>query len=505
MKKELAPTFNRIILLLVIPTLFIFSCKKKPGTGDDDPNPPQGKELSDSDSLKYLMYQVMQKTIIDDGRDKTTNYPLYYWYDKVPALNPLSSEYKDAETLLERMKSYTKDSKGKDLDRFSFLDDGTVVGEIGGTAGDIGMQATYVRLSDKDILPVVLFTDKNSPAGQAGINRGWVITSVNNQSAQYDGQNGPNLNRVVNALFYDAQATFGFQKPDGTSATATLARAEYSLNPILFDSTYAVAGKNVGYFVFNTFSDVQNQDQTPTLTKTEIDRVFASFQSKNISSLIIDLRYNGGGEVRTMEYLANKIAPASASGKLMYKRYYNNLLDPLLTSEGVNKSSNFSNAGGLNLDNVFFIGTSNTASASELLLNNLKPYMDVKLIGDTTYGKPVGSLVWPVTIFKNNKEELLSYLIAITFETKNANNEGGYYFGLNPDAAAVDYVDLPWGNIEDDNLIKAFGYISTGSFSRKSPFDVSKPDPLRKISLDVKMPSLRFNGMVRQEDLKMFK
>ncbi len=496
--------FKRIFVLIALAAFFFTSCKKKGGTADDEgTNPPEQKELSDADSLKYLMYQVMEKTIIDDGRDKTTNYPLYYWYDKVPALNPLSSEYKDAPALLTRIKSFAKNNEGKDMDRYSFLDDGTVVGEIGGVAGSIGFEATYVRLSASRILPVVLFCDKNSPAGQAGVKRGWIISTINNQSAQYDGPNGDNLKKVVNALYYDAQATFGFEKQDGTTAKVTLAKAEYNLNPVLFDTVFTIAGKNVGYFVFNSFADVVNQNGAATLTRNEIDRVFNNFQGKNISSLIVDLRYNGGGEVRTMEYLANKIVPASLNGKPMYKRVYNSKLQSLLEGEGMKTSFNFSNPGGLNLDKVFFISTGSTASASELLYNNLRPYMDVKLVGDTTYGKPVGSLVWPITIFKNKKEELLSYLIAITFETKNSSNQGGYYFGLVPDALAFDYVDVPWGNSNDDNLKKIFGYLSTGVFARVSSLEAVKPAPSRKISVE-EIPSPRFNGMVSRDDSKLF-
>lgn len=449
------------------------------------------------------MYNMMQETIVDGGRDSTTHFPLYFWYKKVPALNPLSSEFPDANALLEKMKSFTKDDQGNQLDRYSFLDDGTAVGEIQGTAGDIGMDVRYVQDNTGKIFLIVISSDKNSPTDKAGIDRGWIITSINGKSADWD-NGGPNYTRAVNAIYYDAQATFGFKKPDGSASTITLAKAEYKLNPVLFDTVYNISGKNVGYFVFNSFADVMNNG-VATITKNEIDRVFNSFSSKNITSLIVDLRYNGGGEVRTVQYLCNKIAPLSTNGKLMSEDFYNDLLGPELKAEEVETKLFFNGTGNLALQNVFFIGTRSTASASELTYNNLRPYMDVKLVGDTTFGKPVGMWVQPITIEKNKVKTFLAYLFAITFESRNANNEGDYYNGFAPDAPAKDFVNVPWGNPGDDNLIKIFNYISTGSYGRMSSAERMQKDPSLKQTIPVKFPSLRFDGMVRQIDLKELK
>lgn len=496
MKKRLTFRPGQGILVFALLLFFFTSCKKKGGPGEEGPNPPDNKELSDADSLKYLMYRVMQKTVIKGGRDTKSNVPLYYWYKMVPALDPLSAEYKTANDLLQKMKSYTRDNTGKPLDRYSFLDDGKVVGEIGGTGGDIGIQATYVRLNATDILPVVLYVDKNSSASKSNVQRGWIITSAKGRSAQYDGSTGANVTAVVDALFNDAQATFTFRKPDATDVTLTLAKSEYAINPILFDTVYSVGGKNVGYFVFNSFTDVVDDNGSPSLTRTEIDRVMNSFSGKNISDLIVDLRYNGGGEVRTAQYLANKIAPATANGQLMYKYEYNDLYGPALEEIGRNTKVLFTGGGNLNLNNVFFIGTRSTASASELLYNSLRPWMNTKLIGDTTYGKPVGAEVRPITTFKNNTESLLAYLIAITFETKNAQNQGGYYHGLVPDELAIDYVNVPWGNVNDQNLEKIFSFIATGSYGRS----VKRAHAENYIPIPNSIPALRFNGMIETKD-----
>lgn len=455
--------------------------------------------LSDADSLKYLMYNIMKVSFVDGGRDTSFDLPSYYWYAKVPKLNPFNSGYDSADGLLANMKTYAiNPSTGRPYDKYSFIDHGQVAGEIQqGVAGDLGMEVTYANDANNNAQLYVLFADKNSPAGKAGITRGWQITAINgDKSISYDGSNGTNVNKVVQAVYNSNSASFTFKKPDGTVQTNTLTSAVYQINPVLFDSVYTVGVKNVGYFVFNSFSSVFNEGGA-TLTKQELDRVFAKFQTAPINSLIVDLRYNGGGSVGTAEYLASLIAPASVKGKEMYRYIYNDKLTAKARKIGLDDKVLFNGGGSLQLDHVFFIGTGSTASASELTLNNLKPYMDVKLVGTTTYGKPVGFFTFNITDHDaNGKEQALADLYAINFETRNANNQGGYFTGLVPDAAAEDYVNIPWGNTSDDNLMKIFKYISSGNFTRTSSQARMVSDPSLRKTIPSSIRSLRFDGMV---------
>jgi hypothetical protein len=124
--------------------------------------------------------------------------------------------------------------------------------------------------------------------------------------------------------------------------------------------------------------------------------------------------------------------------------------------------------------------------------------MDVKLVGDTTYGKPVGFFSFHLTDYPNGgtTENFLADLYAINFETRNANNQGGYFTGMIPDAPAVDYVDLPWGNPNDDNLSKIFSYISTGTYGRLSVAQRMAENKSLRLSIPSTIHPLRFNGMV---------
>lgn len=497
MKKLTKNLLFLYLFMAVAGSVVISSCKKD--KNNPAPTTPTNTQLSDADSLKYLMYRIMQVSFVDNGRDSTYDLPTYYWYSSVPKLDPLSSTYDSADVLLAKMKTYAiNPTTNRPYDKYSFLDHGAVASEIQqGVSGDLGMQVTYASDNNNNTYLYVLFADKNSPAGQVGVTRGWQITAINGDgNISYDGSNGPNVAKVINAVYNDPQASFTFKKPDGSSATYTLAKAVYNINPVLFDSVYTVAGKKVGYFVFNTFSAVYN-DNGPTFTKSELDRVFGKFQSAGINDLIVDLRYNGGGSVGTTEYMDSLIAPASVAGKEMYHYLYNDKLTGMESQIGLEDKVMFGGGGSLNLDHVFFIGTGNTASASELTINNLKPYMDVKLVGDTTYGKPVGFFTFHITDFPNGgAEKDLADLYAINFETRNAANNGGYFNGMIPDAPAYDYVDLPWGSPNDDNLSKIFKFISTGSFARVSSSERMAKEPNLRLSIPSTIRPLRFNGMV---------
>ncbi len=496
-------TFENLFVFLFIAVLgsMVSSCKKtsNPTNGLQPVTTPTS--LSDADSLKYLMYNTMQVSFVDGGRDTTNVLPTYYWYSNIPKLNPLSLSYDSADVLLAKMKTYAiNPTTGRPFDKYSFLDHGQVAGEIQqGVAGDIGMQVTYAGDgTPQNTTLFVLFTDKNSPAGKAGVKRGMQITAINGDTnISYDGSNGPNVNKVINAVYYDPSASFTLKRTDGTTFSATLAKTVYDINPVLFDSVYSIGAKKVGYFVFNSFAAVNNNNG-PTLTRQELSRVFSKFQSAGISDLIADFRYNGGGSVGTAEFLDSLIAPSSVTGKEMYHYLYNDKLTANESQVGLQDKVLFRGGGSLNLEHVFFIGTSHTASASELTVNVLKPYMDVKLVGDTTYGKPVGFFSFHITDYPNGgtTEKFLADLYAINFETRNANNDGGYFNGMIPDALASDFVDLPWGDSNDENLSKIFSYISTGTYGRLSTTERMMQNKSLRISIPSTIHPLRFNGMV---------
>jgi C-terminal processing protease CtpA/Prc len=491
-------------------SFIFFSCKKDATAPQNNNNNNGGgsgtSSTSDEDSLKYLMYRIMQVTYADGGRNTSGGLPTYYWYNQIPSIDPFSTTYSTAENLLSTMISYPEDQGGNKLDRYSFLDrtgslanklQNGVIEKTQDVSGSFGMEVTFALDQNNKSHLMVVYADKNSPAGVQGVQRGWEITAINgDNNLSYDGSNGANTNKVTNAVYNSSSGTFTFKKPDNNTSTIALQASSYNVNPVLYDTIYNISGKQVGYFVFYTFSSITSSTGSTTVTKQVLDQVFSKFRSAGIRELIVDLRYNTGGAVSTAQYLDNAIAPASAQSKVMYHYVYNDKLTQNLAAAGLPAAINFGSTGSLNLDHVFFITGAQTASASELTLNNLKPYMNVKLVGDTTYGKPVGFFSYTISDHDAaGKEKYLADLFAINFETRNAQQSGGYYNGISPDQSATDYVNVPWGNTQDDHLSKIFSYISTGSF-RQATTERIVANPAARINIPKSVNSGQFNGMV---------
>ncbi|RFS19605.1 hypothetical protein DVR12_23555 [Chitinophaga silvatica] len=520
MHKKLFSSGVKGVLAACIFAGVLTSCHKdKPAANNDNNNPAPSVSTGDTtaikeDSLRYLMYQIMQVTYADGGRTANRGLPTYYWYSSVPVLNPFDTKFANADSLLAAMKRYAiNPTTNAPYDRYSFLDRSGVLtnklmnGVSSSTtyfsaSGDLGLQYAPVLADANGTVRIfVLYTDKNSPAGKAGVTRGWEITGINGVTSF--SSTSSSLSYIYRSIMESDNVSLEFKRPDGTKVTYALAQSTYNINPVVFDTVFSVpvglSTQKVGYFVFYTYASTFNANGQPTVTKTELDKVFTKFQSAGIKNLIVDLRYNGGGATTTAEYLDSAIAPSSAANNLMYSYQYNDKLMAVINDIQLTSKVNFpSQTGGLQLDNVFFVVSRNTASASELTINNLKPYMSVKLIGDSTYGKPVGFIDFNITMYDaNHQQKYLADLYAINFETKNAKGEGGYYTGMAANTFANDYVNVPWGSTSDQNLQQAVSFISDGKFqtinknARAAREAVNLFTPIEKAT-----PLSTFNGMV---------
>ena len=390
----------------------------------------------------------------------------YFFTQNIPAYNVVNPRsFANLDSLFNKLVRYQTNP----LDRYSFRDaSGTVSSTIGQglSQGDFGIDVWWNGVNDLRVIDVT----KGSPADLLyGIKRGWQITAVNgNTNITYDGSqvNGPstNLNRIFNAVYYSNSASFVFQKPDGTSVTDVINRASYSINPITFDTVYTFGARKIGYIVFKEFIDI-------SVIQTQVDAAFQYFENNGITDLIVDLRYNGGGSVATSEYFANKIAPKNVGTNttVMYKDTYNanltsHIYSPFSTTTrtpysdyttwaavfnyiGSVTTTNFSKIGNLDIQNVVFLVTGSTASASELLINNLTPHMNISTVGQTTYGKPFA--FFPITVGGVD-------MYAISMKTVNSLNYGEYYSGMTP-TVSIQYEDYSktYGALDEPFLQQA--------------------------------------------------
>lgn len=485
------------------------ACSKKDKSGSPTTTSTDTSVLSDAvkeDSLKYLMYRNMMTDFITDVNDKT-DLPGYYWYKSVPTLDPHGSIYVNADSLLSVMKQYAiNPNTSAPYDHYSFLDrdssistqlqDGKVA-TVKAVTGDFGMEVSFAEDGSGNLHLLVLYSDKNSPAYKAGITRGTELMSVNGISS-YTGTSAQ-IATLSTALYGSSSVSLTIrQYGASTTSSLTLTTGAYNINPILYDTIYNTAQGNVGYFSFYTFTNTYNSAGTASLTKQVLDAEITKLKAANVTNLIVDLRYNGGGSVATAEYLDSALAPSSAAGKVMYYTMYNDKLSAWAGVSTNGDPTNFpSTTGGLSLQNVFFIVSRSTASASELTMNNLKPYMNVKLVGDTTYGKPVGFIGTTLQAHKNGAAVYLADLYAINFETKNSSQQGGYFTGILPDKEEYDYIDVPWGNSSDANLSDIFSYISNGSFSSNGRVAAqANVNNRAAVRTRLNLSTLRFNGMI---------
>jgi carboxyl-terminal processing protease len=392
--------------------------------------------------------------------------------------------------------------------KYSYIDKGEAATSIGGTGGDFGFALSYISLSDLRLRYVF----PNSSAAAQGLARGYRVTAVNDQSVTLTtGQsNDPVYNTLSRALEANSVKLNGV-KPDGSTFSVTVTKTSYTINPVIKALTLTTAtGKKVGYFSFSRFT-------VPSNSQGPINAAFAKFAADNIEELVIDLRYNGGGAVETAQNLCNYLVPAAKNNTLMFTETYNANLQagnhPFLSGRftveqgffsKAKNTYNFSKVGNLELKRVIFLVTDRTASASELVINNLKPVLPlgVKLIGTTTYGKPVGFFGIPIDGYDIYLSE---------FESQNAEGKADFYQGMIPggnfDGAEVlnDDVTRDFGDPQEGMLKVALNYIDKGTYTVAS-VGTRSTGGAEKQNLDKINRKLdsnpEFTGAVHTSDLK---
>lgn len=226
-------------------------------------------------------------------------------------------------------------------------------------------------------------------------------------------------------------------------------RTKDALNAsVSLDTMYLVGSRRVGYFVYDRFN-----------MEADVTDVALRMAERRVDELVVDLRRNGGGYVNTCNYLASLILPINLKGVLFYTAEYNRYISAdNLRRTGSERAKEYFRKDylienmNLNLKRVFFLITSSSASASELLINSLKPYMAVITIGETSRGKDVGMTGISAQHYKYR-------LWPITFRTYNADNVPVPVTGLVPDIPVENAAPNLVGNTDEPLLSAAIDYI----------------------------------------------
>lgn len=353
----------------------------------------------------------------------------YLWYEYVPSVDP--TLYGSSEALLD-------DLIYKPLDRWSFITTKTEFDAYFEAGEYIGHG--FSRKIDKDNTLRIAFIYKDSDLYPRGVRRGWKIISVNGVlvNGDYDPNElyGPNEAGVENI--------FVFEDLEGESREFSSIKKEISINSVLHSDVIQMTGEKVGHIVYEGFIN-------PSVA--ELDTAFTKFKNEEIDDLILDLRYNGGGSTLVAQHLASLIAGNIAENEVLMKYTHNDKLadqfDTVMRIERLPIS--------VTIDNLVVIATRGTASASEVIINGLEPFMNVVVIGDDTHGKPVGMYVF--------EDKKLDYAFApVCFKNTNANDYGNYFDGILADAYVEDDVTHDFSDVEELCLKQAFYYLENGSF-----------------------------------------
>jgi carboxyl-terminal processing protease len=224
------------------------------------------------------------------------------------------------------------------------------------------------------------------------------------------------------------------------------------MNSILRLDTLMVNNRVVGHLVLKSFIE-------PTIT--ELSNAFEYLYNVGAEELILDLRYNSGGRMDVTTQLASLIAKESMVGQPFIRSTYNDKnpsRNSVYAFQGTN-SSEVPVPVQLDLDRLIVLTSKQTASASEAIINGLDPYLNVVLIGDDTYGKPVGMDAWLYRTYA---------FVPITFRLTNANDVGDYFDGIKADSFIQDDPSLDFSNRSETTLKEAIYYLKTGTFTGAS-------------------------------------
>jgi len=321
-------------------------------------------------------------------------------------------------------------------DKFSFLVDDYVYLEnlLSGISTTNGISYGLVRYCESctDIFGYVRYVLPGTSAEEQGIKRGDIFNTIDGQ--QLTDSNYSNL--LAPQAYTIGLATLNGSSITPTGVTPALTKQAYTTNPVLVSKTLDVDGKKVGYLFYTSFTS----DFDP-----QLNAAFGEFKAAGVTEFVLDLRYNGGGSIRTATDLAAMITGQFA-GEIFSKEQWNakyqahfestaDLSERLLNKFNTNlKTGELINS--LNLNRVFILTTSRSASASELVINGLDPYIDVVQIGETTTGKFQGSVTLYDSPDFGRLNANLNHTYAIQPLVLKSTNSAGvsdYVDGLTPD------------------------------------------------------------------------
>lgn len=350
---------------------------------------------------------------------------IYLWYDQIPDVDPAA--YDSPEALLEAIRFAEKDP-------WTHVSPAAAQAAYYSEGQTLGVGVRWKINEAEDALGVALVYP-GSAAADAGMQRGDEVVALNGVSIATIAAE----DRWVGATGEDAEGvpvTIGLRRPSGVTEEITVHKRVYTLLTTHGTQVFDVEGHKIGYLYLDRFIG-------PAVSA--IREAFASFREAGVQDLILDMRYNGGGLIEVSRILASMIGGKEIDGRTYNLTRYN------ARHTDWNETSRFGvDENALNLERVAVIATGSTASASELVINNLDPWIRVGVIGGDTYGKPVGS---------KSYDDCGLNISPIMFRSLNADGTGDYYEGLPADCPAEDQLSAPLGDQAEASVAEAIHWL----------------------------------------------
>ena len=388
----------------------------------------------------------------------------YLWAEEMPVIDNEDDYFKERETFFKNLLS--KQALGGKGDKYSYMEE--TANEATSRSKMLDRTSTYGMEFELTNDPTgatnhtfarVLYVLPGSPAENASIKRGDWLQAINGERITTSNyqllKNGPSAEMVRSALTLSDNG-YVWETPDTLNVSPSISM---EINPFFLDTLYEVSGQGIAYMVYNEFSTGPANNGTETTYNDQMKQIFANFKAQQPDAFILDLRYNNGGYLQCAQALGSLLAPSSALGQDFANLQFN--ANANTQQKKYPLSTQYADAN-LNLERIYILTTSHTASASEVIINGLIPYLgaeNVIVIGEKTEGKNVamsefkndtyGFTLWPVVAYVTNSEGF-----------------GDYSDGFKPTYELVERKVASWlplGDTQEYLLSHAIEHITTGT------------------------------------------
>jgi C-terminal processing protease CtpA/Prc len=363
---------------------------------------------------------------------RDTLLPWYYWYKELPSPDPAS--FGSPEAYLEAVRYRPLDSS------FSYITSKASSDAFFSDSQFVGFGLSYKRTGDLELRLAQVFP--GSPAADAAMDRGDTLLTIGGRTVADLIRTGE-IGAAFGAEQEGVAVAFTWRDREGRENAATLVKRKVTIPTVSQTAVLDAGSARTAYIHFRNFVE-------PSVEA--LNAAFAQVRDAGATELVLDLRYNGGGLVSVARHLASLVAGPPLAGQVFVQFSHND--KQAASRDTVYRFETKPQA--LGVTRLVVITTRGSASASEAVINGLRPFMDVKVVGDATFGKPVGQYGFDFCD---------KVLYPVSFLVTNARSEADYFDGIPADCAAPDDLDRPLADPREASLAEALHVLRSGRCS----------------------------------------